>query len=236
MDGLSTLNGSLRPRTGRNDWIRDLSTALAGYRPFPSERLHRGCFVVGKAVSCVVCACVSMARRARFMWKCRMRAAVLDEGSPPGLQRGVRRAYESLSEHLLGLGLGSDHSKLPKLLLQLELNLPWKAVKDGFDKTRPQFVERLAAVKNPADAVMSFFLFCTHACDCEREIGRCTCCRASSRDEHICSASRAHSWSPESPPLTASVSTHVSINGFPPWLRSTALVATPPGPMRRASL
>lgn len=31
MDGLSTLNGSLRPRTGRNDWIRDFSAALARY-------------------------------------------------------------------------------------------------------------------------------------------------------------------------------------------------------------
>jgi len=30
MDGLSTLNGCLRPRTGRNDWLRDFSAALTG--------------------------------------------------------------------------------------------------------------------------------------------------------------------------------------------------------------
>ena len=78
----------------------------------------------------------------------------------------------TLSELLVGFD--SDHSKLPKLLLQLELNLPWKAVKDGFDKTRPQFVERLAAVKTPADAVNFFpevFCMCrmhSHACAPER--------------------------------------------------------------------
>lgn len=194
MDGLSTLNGSLRPRTGRNDWIRDLSTALARYRPFPFERLHRACFVVGKAVGCVFCACVSMARRAHFMWKCRMRAAVLDEGSPPVLLRGVRPAYESMSEHLLGMGLGSDHSKLPKLLLQLELNLPWKAVKDGFDKTRPQFVERLAAVKNPADAVMSFFLVLhTRMRLRERNWQVQMLSRVKSRSAHLLCLPRAHS-------------------------------------------
>lgn len=32
MEGLSTLNGPLRLRDGRNDWMRDFASALEGYR------------------------------------------------------------------------------------------------------------------------------------------------------------------------------------------------------------
>ena len=47
---------------------------------------------------------------------------------------------------------GRDHNKLSRLLLALEKNLPWKAMRDGFDKTRQQVLEKLAAINTPAQA------------------------------------------------------------------------------------
>ena len=64
MDGLSTLNGSLRPRTGRNDWIRDFSAALARYHVVTSGRLRYAflvsrllCFAFRHIISLAVSVC-----------------------------------------------------------------------------------------------------------------------------------------------------------------------------------
>ena len=46
-----------------------------------------------------------------------------------------------------------DCTKLPRLLIVLEKNLPWKAMKRDFAKTRPNLLVRLQGVKTPADAV-----------------------------------------------------------------------------------
>ena len=40
MDGLSTLNGCFRQRTGRNDWVRDFSAALTGSLSLMREGNH----------------------------------------------------------------------------------------------------------------------------------------------------------------------------------------------------
>ena len=131
MDGLSTLNGSLRVRDGRNDWMRDFSAALAGYFLLMrfsfvfSSLLRDAQLAVQRALFSLRCCCGRFANHAPF------------SHLPPC----------------------RDFAKLSRLLLALEKNLPWKAMKEGFEKARPDFLARLAAVTTPAQAV------CVHALD-----------------------------------------------------------------------
>jgi len=63
-----------------------------------------------------------------------------------------------------------DHTNLSRLLLVLEKNLPWKAMKNGFGARRPQFLVRLDAVTTPAQAVGSPP---SKKCNCLSKIMKC---------------------------------------------------------------